>query len=99
MTNDTHEQDLGEARSLLESMALLEKVAAAREAKAEQVIASLVSEGMTSRELAQHLDISKESVEALIERDAPRPPHERAGISEQSLESLDPTETEASEAV
>jgi predicted RNA-binding protein with PIN domain len=89
LSQESQEHQIGEARTLLESMALLEKVAAAREARAEKVISSLASRGMSASELAGELDISRESVEVLLERETPKPPHERAGISQESIERLD----------
>jgi DNA-binding XRE family transcriptional regulator len=84
-------KELEHVRSLLESMALLETVAADREANVEEVLGFLASHGMTGPELAKRLDISEESVRVLLERDEPKPPHERIGISEESVEKLTPS--------
>ena len=98
MSDENQREEVQEARELLESVALLEKVAAGREAKAEKIMDSLAGEGMAPGQMADDLDISHESVENLLERDEPKPPHERAGISEESIEKLDP-EADRSEAV
>ena len=90
MSEEDRREDLQEARDLLESVALLEKVAANREAKAEKLMDSLASKGMTPDQMAEELDISDQSVEALLERDEPKPPHERVDVSEQSIEKLSP---------
>lgn len=84
-------QELEHVRSLLESMALLETVAMQREANAEEVLGFLASHGMTSEDLAKRLDISEQSVRALLEREKPKPPHERVGISEESIDKLTPS--------
>lgn len=83
-------KELEHVRSLLESMALLETVAAQREASVEEVLGFLASHGMTSGELAERLDISEESIRVLLERDELKPPYERIGISEKSVENLAP---------
>lgn len=90
MSDEDRREEIQEVRDLLESVALLEKVAASREAKAEKLMDSLASEGMTPDQMAEELDISDQSVEALLERDEPKPPHERVGVSEQSIEKLSP---------
>lgn len=90
MSDENQREEVQEARDLLESVALLEKVAASREAKAEKIMDSLANRGMTPDEIAEDLDISHQSTEAMLERDKPKPPHERVGISEQSIEKLDP---------
>ena len=90
MSEEDRREDVQEARDLLESVALLEKVAATREAKAEKLMDSLASEGMTPDQMAEELDISDRSVEALLERDEPKAPHDRVGVSEQSIEKLSP---------
>ncbi|MEX2552786.1 MAG: hypothetical protein WD627_07300 [Actinomycetota bacterium] len=90
MSEENKREEVQEARDLLESVALLEKVAASREAKAEKLMDSLESDGMTPDQMAEELDISDQSVEALLERDEPKPPHERVGVSERSIEKLSP---------
>ena len=90
MSEEDRREDVQEARDLLESVALLEKVAANREAKAEKLMDSLASKGMTPDQMAEELDISDQSVEALLERDEPKPPHERVDVSEQTIEKLSP---------
>ena len=98
MSDESRREDVQEARDLLESVVLLEKVAVNREAKAEKIMDTLASEGMTPDQMADDLDISNQSVEALLERDEPKAPHERVGVSKQSIEKLDP-EADRSEAV
>lgn len=98
MSDENQREEIGEARDLLESVALLEKVAASRESKAEKLMDSLASDGMAPDQMADELDISDQSVEALLGRDEPKPPHERVGISEESIEKLDP-EADRSKAV
>lgn len=98
MPDENERDQVQEARDLLESVALLEKVAVSREAKAEKIMDSLSSEGMTPEQMADDLDISDQSTETLLARDEPKPPHERVGISEESIEKLDP-QIERSEAV
>lgn len=93
----SQEEEISEARTLLESMALLERVAAAREAKAERLIGALARDGKSATELARELEISRESVEVMLERDEPKPAHERAGVSEESIEKLDPLTPDLSE--
>jgi len=82
--------ELSRARSLLESIALLESVASSREARVESLLTYLNDHGLTPQELARKLDISVDSVKVLLEREEPRPPHERMGISAESIEKLDP---------
>jgi hypothetical protein len=98
LSDENQREKVQEARDLLESVALLEKVAASREAKAEKIMDSLSSGGMTPEQMADDLDISDQSTDALLARDEPKPPHERVGVSEQSIEKLDP-QIERSEAV
>jgi hypothetical protein len=90
LSDESQREDVQEARDLLENVVLLEKVAVNREAKAEELMDSLASEGMTPDQMAEELDISDQSVEALLERDEPKAPHERVGVSEQSIEKLSP---------
>lgn len=98
LTNQDHEKKLEDARSLLESVTLLEVVAAERDAKAGSLMESLVDDGLQPEEVAERLDISERSVETMLNRDEPKPPHERIGISQESIDNLDPmkpAETEA----
>ena len=90
MTNLDHEKKIEDARSLLESVTLLEVVAAEREEKAGSLMEALVDDGLQPEEVAARLDISEESVDAILDRDDPKPPHERIGISEESVDNLDP---------
>lgn len=90
MTNLDHEKKIEDARSLLESVTLLETVAAEREAKAGNLMESLNDDGLQPEELADRLDVSGRSVELLLKRDEPKPPHDRIGISEETVEKLDP---------
>jgi orotate phosphoribosyltransferase-like protein len=64
-------------------------VAAAREGKVEELMEVLSQRGMSPEDLAHQLDVSEESVRALLQRDEPKPPHERAGISEETIERLE----------
>jgi hypothetical protein len=82
--------DLDHVRSLLESIALLENVASKREGKVEEIMGFLRSQGLGPDELADRLGISKESVRTLLDRDEPKPVHERMGVSEQTADYLDP---------
>ncbi len=99
MSDQEHEQEVDEARALLESVALLEKVAVNREAKAEVIMSDLAEGGMSSGELADELGISKKSAALMLRRDGPKPPHQRLGVSEETIEKLDPLVTDSSEAV
>jgi hypothetical protein len=87
---DEDQQEVQEARALLESVALLEKVAASREGKAEKIMDSLESRGMRPDQMAEDLNISRKSTDALLGREEPKPPHERVGVSEESIEKLEP---------
>ena len=82
--------DLDHVRSLLESITLLENVAAKREGKVEEILGFLRSQGLSAEELADRLDVSRESIRTLLARDEPKPVHERMGVSETTVESLDP---------
>jgi hypothetical protein len=93
VTNLDHEKKIENARSLLESVTLLEIVAAEREAKAGNLVESLVDDGLRPEEVAERLEVSEQSVEAILGRDDPKPPHERIGISEETVEKLDPLES------
>ena len=99
MADPDHEDEVDEARSLLESVALLEKVAANREAKAQSIMGSLAESGMSAGEIADELDISDQSARAMLGRTTPKPPHERAGVSEETIEKLDSVAPDTSEAV
>lgn len=92
MSGPDKQQALDDARSLLESIALLETVAAAREGKVEELLEVLSACGMGAADLARELDVSEESVATLLHRDEPKPPHERAGISEETMERLEPVQ-------
>lgn len=89
-TGASQEDDLRQVRSLLESITLLETVASDREARVESLLTYLNDRGLTASELARKLDISEDSVNNLLDRDQPKPPHERMGISLESAEKLDP---------
>jgi hypothetical protein len=92
MSGPGKQEALDEARSLLESIALLETVAAAREGKVEALLELLSARGMSGADLARELDVSEESVATLLRRDEPKPPHERAGISEETIQRLEPVQ-------
>ena len=79
-----------EARTLLESVVLLETVAVEREAKAEGILESLTDEGLEPSEVAERVDIPDSAVRTMLDRDHPNPPHERMGVSEETVERLDP---------
>lgn len=83
-------EELEEVRSLLESISLLENVAAERESRVQEILGFLRTYGMTSEELADELGVSQESIHKLLTREEPKPPHERAGLSEQTIKDLDP---------
>jgi DNA-directed RNA polymerase specialized sigma24 family protein len=91
---DLSEVDAGkrvdEARNLLESVVLLETVAVEREAKAENIVESLTEEGMKPEEVAERLDIPDAAVQTMLQRDQPNLPHERMGVSEETVARLDP---------
>ena len=99
MSDREQPQEVDEARALLESVALLEKVAANREAKAADIMSSLAERGMSSDEQAEQLDISKRSAATILGREAPKPPHQRVGVSDETMEKLDPLATDEPEAV
>ena len=92
------DKKLEDVRSLLESVALLETVAAEREAKVENLMETLAAEGMAPEELAEELDISHTSVKSILNRDEPKPVHERLGLSEETVARLDPLGTGTEEA-
>jgi orotate phosphoribosyltransferase-like protein len=87
VTDDRH-QELEHVRLQLESIALLETAAARREGRVEEIMGFLESHGMTVDDLANELEISKESVRELLHREELKQPHERIGISETSVDSL-----------
>lgn len=97
MSNDDHTEEIEQARSLLESVALLETVAAERQAKAEQIIGYLSSDGMDADEMADRLDLSDTSVNLLLDDEDPKEPHERMGVSEESVDNLKETIVEDAE--
>jgi hypothetical protein len=82
------QDELAHLRSLLESVALLETVAARREGRIEEILGFLRSHGMTVEDLAGKLGVSLQSIRALLGRDEPKPPHERIGISQKSVSEL-----------
>lgn len=84
------DKQVDEARTLLESVVLLETVAVEREAKAESIVESLANEGMGAAEVAERLDIPDAAVQIMLEREQPNPPHARMGVSEETVERLDP---------
>lgn len=84
------EKKVDEARNLLESVVLLETVAVEREAKAENIVESLTDEGMLPEEVAEKLDIPDAAVHTMLQRDQPNLPHVRMGVSEETVERLDP---------
>lgn len=90
MSNVGEDKKVDEARTLLESVVLLETVAVEREAKAEGIVESLTSEGMDATEVAERLDIPDAAVHTMLEREQPNPPHQRMGVSEETVERLDP---------
>ena len=95
LSDQDHDKKVEDARNLLESVTLLETVASEREGKAEDLIESLNDEGMPPEELADRLDISERSVGMMLDRNEPNPPHERMGVSESSVERLDPLQDRA----
>ncbi|HEX2054460.1 MAG TPA: hypothetical protein VHJ78_12140 [Actinomycetota bacterium] len=90
MSGLDHEERLDEARLLLENVALLETVAAEREARAEELMASLEAEGLAVSEIAKRMDISEGSAAALLSNGEPMPAHDRMGISEETMDKLAP---------
>lgn len=84
------EKQVDEARTLLESVVLLETVAVEREAKADGIVESLANKGMDADEVAEKLDIPDNAVRLMLDRDQPNPPHERMGVSEETVQRLDP---------
>ena len=84
------EKKVDEARNLLESVVLLETVAVERESKAENIVESLTDDGMKPEEVAERLDIPDAAVHTMLERDQPKLPHERMGVSEETVARLDP---------
>lgn len=90
MSNVETEKKVDEARTLLESVVLLETVAVEREAKAEGIVESLTDAGMDPDEVAEKLDIPDAAVQTMLDREHPNQPHERMGVSEETVERLDP---------
>jgi hypothetical protein len=90
LSNVEADKKVDEARTLLESVVLLETVAVEREAKAEGIVESLTDKGMEPEEVAERLDIPDAAVQTMLERDRPNPPHERMGVSEETVVRLDP---------
>lgn len=90
MSKVEEEKQVDEARTLLESVVLLETVAVEREAKADGIVESLANKGMDADEVAEKLDIPDNAVRTMLDRDQPNPPHERMGVSEETVQRLDP---------
>lgn len=90
MSKVEEDKQVDEARTLLESVVLLETVAVEREAKAEVIVESLANEGLGAAEVAERLDIPDAAVQTMLDREQPKPPHERMGVSEETVERLDP---------
>lgn len=90
MSEVEQDKKVDEARTLLESVVLLETVAVERETKAEDIVESLADKGMEPEEVAERLDIPDAAVHVMLERAQPNPPHERMGVSEETVKRLDP---------
>jgi hypothetical protein len=90
LANVDENKKVDEARTLLESVVLLETVAVEREAKAEGIVESLTDAGMEPAEVAERLDVPDAAVRTMLERDQPNPPHQRMGVSEETVLRLDP---------
>lgn len=90
MSDAGEDKKVDEARTLLESVVLLETVAVEREAKADDIVESLADDGMEPSKVAERLDIPDAAVRTMLDRDQPNPPHARMGVSEETVERLDP---------
>ena len=90
MSEVEQDKDVDEARTLLESVVLLETVVVERETKAEDLVESLADQGMEPKEMAERLDIPDAAVHTMLEREQPNPPHQRMGVSEETVKRLDP---------
>lgn len=90
MSDVDEDKKVDQARILLESVVLLETVAVEREARADNIVESLTDQGMEPEEVAEKLDIPDAAVHTMLNRDQPKPPHERMGVSEETVERLDP---------
>jgi hypothetical protein len=90
VSNVEADKQVDEARTLLESVVLLETVAVEREAKAEGIVESLTDGGMNPEEVADRLDIPDAAVQTMLDREQPNQPHERMGVSEETVVRLDP---------
>jgi hypothetical protein len=90
LSNVDEDKKVDEARTLLESVVLLETVAVEREGKADDIVESLTDEGMEPAEVAEKLDIPAGAVQTMLDREHPNPPHARMGVSEETVERLDP---------
>ncbi|CAN5878444.1 hypothetical protein BH23ACT12_BH23ACT12_09520 [soil metagenome] len=90
MSEVEQDKKVDQARNLLESVVLLETVAVARESKADDIVESLADQGIEPEEVAERLDIPDSAVRTMLERERPNPPHERMGVTKETVERLDP---------
>jgi hypothetical protein len=74
-------------REDLEKLVLLEEVAERRQQRIEERLAAAVAAGISPEQLRRELDLSAESLERLVNLDAP-PLAERLGVSEETAEAL-----------
>ena len=79
--------DLDALREEIEKLVLLEEVAERRQQLIEQQLEEAVSEGLTQETIRKELNLSKESVQRLLDQKTPDLA-ERLGISQQTADDL-----------
>ena len=77
--------DLDALREEIEKLVLLEEVAERRQQLIEQQLEEAVSEGLTQETIRKELNLSKESVQRLLDQKTPDLA-ERLGISQQTAD-------------
>ena len=79
--------DLNALREEIEKLVLLEEVAERRQQLIEQQLEEAVAEGITQETIRKELNLSKESVQRLLDQKTPDLA-ERLGISKQTADDL-----------
>lgn len=79
--------DLDALREEIEKLVLLEEVAERRQQLIEQQLEEAVAEGITQETIRKELNLSKESVQRLLDQKTPDLA-ERLGISKQTADDL-----------
>ena len=84
---DTLETNVDDLREDLEKLVMIEEVAERRQEIIEKRLAKALDGGITPNQLRSELGLSKESLNRLVDEDAPSVP-ERLGVSAQTAENL-----------